>query len=87
MGKDKQLVLHSFYCLNCGNKVLDIPRNRGFLRGKQHLKKLYCFHCCLECNCIECYDDEDVYNFKLDFEEGKYKELAAASIAYCADVQ
>lgn len=84
MGKDKQLIFHTFYCLSCGNKVLDLPRNRGYLKGKNHFKRLWCPTEQLECNCIECYDDEDVYDFKLDFEEGKYKELAAASIEYCA---
>lgn len=86
MGRDKVLVFHSFYCMNCGNKVLDIPRNRGYLKGRQHCKRLFCFNCQVECNCVECYDDEDVFNFKEDFEEGKYKELAAASIEFCADM-
>lgn len=80
--KNKTLVFNSFYCLNCGNKVYDLPRNRGYLHEKFHRKKLYCPVCKHECNCIECGNDEEIFEFKEAFAAGEYKEEAQASIDY-----
>ena len=77
-----KIIYHSFYCINCGNKVLDLPRNRGHLHGKFHRKKLYCPYCKAEINCVECHSDEDIYDFKLDFEKGLFKDEAEDSLLH-----
>lgn len=76
-------VLNDFYCINCGQKNFAIPRKDGRMHGKFHRKKLYCFHCHAEVNCIECKNEEEIAQFKEDFANGVFKEEAAESIAYC----
>lgn len=78
----KEIVLHSFYCMKCGNKAMELFRKRGFQHKRFHRKKLYCPHCKLELNCIECKNDEDVYEFKENFEKGVYKNEVKDSLHY-----
>mgnify|MGYP006398961843 CR=1 FL=1 len=59
---------HDFYCLNCGKRNISVMRSRGFLREKGHRKAMYCPHCRNEVNHYECFDDEDAFNFKIDFD-------------------
>ena len=73
---------HDFYCLNCGKRNISVMRSRGFLREKGHRKAMYCPHCRNEVNHYECFDDEDVFNFKIDFEEGKFIKEAKESIEF-----
>lgn len=87
MGRNKVLVFNSFYCLNCGNKVYELPRNRGFLHEKGHRKRLYCPTCKIECNCLECNNDEEIFQFKEDYANGIYKDEAEESIKHCAAAQ
>jgi hypothetical protein len=63
---------HSFYCIQCGNKGIPIMRNNGRAKEKFHRKKLYCLHCKQEINHIECRTEEEVNQFKEDFESGVY---------------
>lgn len=68
---------HSFWCIKCGNCGLPIYRKKSSLRKKFHKKKLYCIHCGIETNHIECRDDEEVQNFKELFKEGVYLKEAS----------
>ena len=78
----KEIVLHSFYCMKCGNKAMELFRKRGFQTERFHRKKLYCPYCKLELNCIECKNDEDVYEFKENFEKGVYENEVKDSLHY-----
>lgn len=72
----------SFYCLNCGNRGLPLPRKKSFRHEKFHRKRLYCPTCRIEVNHAECRDDEEVYEFKENFAAGIYKGEAQESIEY-----
>ena len=69
---------HDFYCLNCGKKNISVMRPRGFLRERGHRKAMYCPHCKLDVNHLECRNDEDAFNFK----KGKYIQEAKESINF-----
>lgn len=71
-----------FFCLNCGKQNMPIYRNSGRAKEKGHRKKLYCPWCKEEVNHIECRTQEDIEQFKQDFEVGLFAEEAAASIQY-----
>lgn len=81
MGRRGHMESHSFYCINCGNKGLDIPRKVSHQYGKFHRKKLYCFYCKKEINHIECRNQAEVDEFKENFENGVYKDECEESIA------
>jgi hypothetical protein len=76
-------VSDEFYCINCGNKGMNVLRNKGQMHKSGHLKKLYCIHCQMVCNHYECRTDEDVILFKKKYEAGEFKELAEQSINHC----
>ena len=73
---------HSFYCIKCGNKGVPLMRKQGHKHKRSHRKKLYCIHCKEEVNHIECQTDDEVYQFKIDFENGVYTNEAEESIHY-----
>lgn len=73
---------HSFYCIQCGKKGIPCQRRAGHEHGKHHRKKLYCLYCGEEVNHIECRNDNEVAEFKENFEKGAYKEEAQTSIDY-----
>ena len=73
---------HSFYCINCGKKMISLPRKNGHNYKKHHRKKLWCPWCKMEVNGIECKNDNDVYDFLEAFKAGEYKEEVANSINY-----
>ena len=81
------IVIHDFYCIKCGQKSLSIPRNDGRLHGKFHRKKLYCFHCGEEINCIECRNEDEVREFKKSFNKGEFIDEAEESLANCRDTR
>lgn len=72
----------SFYCLNCGKKSFDIPRNQGETKEKWHRKMLYCPWCHQTLNHIQCMSDEEAFLFREAFEEGKFIEEAKESINF-----
>lgn len=78
----RNMELHDFYCMKCGNKGIGIMRNRGFQHGKHHRKKLYCVFCREEVNHIECKTYDDVEQFKESFARGEFKNEAEESISY-----
>lgn len=82
MSKAKKIDYHSFYCMNCGKKIIELPRSRSHCYNKHHRKALYCPWCKITCNAIECKNDNEVYEFKELFESGAYKEEALESAQY-----
>ena len=82
MGKYAKTEIHDFYCLNCGNKGIELPRKRGQKKEKFHRKKMYCFHCHNTVNHIECKTIEEVAQFKEEFKQGVYKDEAQESMAF-----
>lgn len=64
----------NFYCMNCGCRGIPVQRPRARLREHFHRKKLYCPHCKITCNHIECKDDYEVKEFLQAFEDGVFKE-------------
>lgn len=69
-----------FFCINCGNQGIPIMRKSNHYYGKGHLKKLYCLTCKCEVNHLECRNNEEVEEFKINFSEGKFTDLAKESI-------
>lgn len=76
----RNMELHSFYCMNCGEKTYELMRPKNHKYGKHHRKSLYCPHCHLTLNCIECRNDQEVFEFKEAYLAGEYKEEATISI-------
>lgn len=73
---------HDFYCIKCGHKGIPLSRKQGHQHGRFHRKKLFCLYCQQEVNHIECKNDEDVAEFKRNFENGVYKDEAEESVSY-----
>ena len=71
---------HSFWCIQCGNRGLDLQRKPNHRYGKHHRKKLWCPWCKMEINHIECRNDEEVKEFKEKFAAGEYKEEVEKSL-------
>lgn len=66
---------NKFMCTNCGKEVFPLARKNGQQREAGHLKKLYCYHCKAEHNCVEIRELFDDYNeeiFKIEFENGNF---------------
>ena len=63
-----------FMCIQCGKLAMILPRPVGHQYKNGHRKRLYCPHCKVEINCVECKNDEDIFYFKEDFANGLYKE-------------
>ena len=85
--KYQSMALHDFYCINCGNKGIELMRKQGFKRGEMHRKKLYCIHCKTEVNHIECKTFEEIEEFKINFENGVYKDEAKESLYFVGDTR
>lgn len=66
-----------FYCVQCGNKGMPIPRTEAKKREFGHMKKLYCLHCKEEVNHIEIvqFGTYTKEQFKKDYEAGKFKDI------------
>jgi hypothetical protein len=79
MGKKYQT--HRFFCIKCGKEGIPLPRKSGHKHARFHKKKLYCPYCKMEINHVECQTDEDVYNFRIDFEDGVYADEVEKSMA------
>lgn len=73
---------HSFYCINCGNKGIPLMRNQGFKHQGMHRKKLYCVVCKQEVNHIECKTLDEIEEFRINFENGVYKDEAKESLHF-----
>lgn len=77
----KNYQTHRFFCLHCGQEGVPLARKQGHKHGKFHRKKLYCYHCKMDVNHIECKSDEETYEFKINFENGEYVDEAEESLA------
>lgn len=73
---------HSFYCINCGNKGIPLMRNQGFKHQGMHRKKLYCVFCKQEVNHVECKTLDEIEEFRINFENGVYKDEAKESLHF-----
>ena len=73
---------HSFYCINCGNKGIPLMRKQGFKHSGMHRKKLYCVHCKQEVNHVECKTFDEVEEFRINFENGGYKDEAKEILCF-----
>ena len=73
---------HSFYCINCGNKGIPLMRNQGFKHQGMHRKKLYCVFCKQEVNHVECKTLDEIEEFRINFENGVYKDEAKESLYF-----
>lgn len=82
MAKSNNYQMHRFFCIQCGNEGIPIHRKQGHQHGRFHRKKLYCPHCKVEINHVECKNDEDVYEFRLNFEEGVFADEIEESLAH-----
>lgn len=81
MGKDYQI--HEFRCINCGKAGIPLARRSGHQHSKFHRKKLYCIHCKTEINHVEIKNEEELYDFLNDWEDGVYYEEAQNSLVAC----
>ena len=72
---------HRFFCLQCGQETLPILRKVNHKHGKHHLKKLWCPHCKITINCVECRNDQEISEFKEKWLAGEYAEALESSLA------
>ena len=59
-------------------------RKQGHQHKRFHRKKLYCIHCKMEVNHVECKTPEDVMEFKEMFANGEFEEECKESLEYLA---
>ena len=78
----KNYQTHRFFCIKCGKEGIPLARKQGHKHERFHRKKLYCPYCKMEINHVECQTDEDVYNFRADFEEGVFTDEIEESLAH-----
>lgn len=80
----ENVTFSQFYCTQCGQRGIDIPRKKGREREAGHLKKLFCLTCQKECNCVEIkpfskYNYED---FVIEFEYNNFLETGERKVPY-----
>lgn len=76
MPRRGQIQQSDFYCPKCGRRAFTLIRPRSLTREAFHKKKLYCPWCKDVYNCIECRNDGEAYQFRMDFEDGLYEDEA-----------
>ena len=82
MAKMKQ---HSFMCIQCGKLAMTLPRPVGHQHKAGHRKRLYCPHCRMEINCVECKNDEDIFYFEYSiFSPSLYIRLRYSPLCACS---
>ena len=74
---------HEFRCINCGKAGIPLPRKQGHQHGRFHRKRLYCPYCKTDVNHVEIKNQEDLWDFLNDWEDGVYEQEAQESMAYC----
>lgn len=83
--KGNNFIDSDFYCTQCGSKTINVWRRRGQEREAGHLKKLYCFKCNKEQNCVEIKQNNKNYryqDFLLEFENHNFDEEGNRKIAF-----
>ena len=73
---------HSFLCMKCGKAGIPLARKQSFKHERFHRKKLYCPWCKVTVNHIECKNEEEVFIFKQQFENGEFQEEMEASLDF-----
>lgn len=73
--KKSKTEIHRFFCPRCGTENVPLARKLSKRKEKGHLKKLYCYHCNILINQVECVDDFEVKEFKEKFNNGEYEEI------------
>ncbi len=68
-------VTHRFFCPRCGEETLPVVRSNSKLRERGHLKMLYCYHCNMTINMVECRDEFEVREFREAFLSGNLAEI------------
>lgn len=68
--------ISDFYCTQCGNKIIPLPRKVSKQHEPGHLKNLYCFHCKKEVNAVEIrpFGKYTVEEFKIEYKMGNFNE-------------
>lgn len=81
MGRGKTEIV-SFYCPKCGQESMPLARKTSLKHERFHRKELYCWHCKVTLNCIEIKNQNELFQFKEDFNSGKFIKEVEESIAY-----
>ena len=76
----RNIEAHDFYCMNCGNKNIPLPRPRGHRHAAFHRKKMYCIYCKTDLNFMEIKNDEEYEVFKKQFNKGMFVNEAMESM-------
>lgn len=77
------------FCTQCGKEVPSVWRIAGRGRKAGHLKKLWCFNCRKENNCVECieFSHYDIQNFFEEFNDGNFNTDGTRKLEYKKFVQ
>ena len=79
------MTISDFYCTQCGEKALILPRKNSKQREPGHLKKLFCIYCQKENNCVEIrpigikYSYED---FLIEFTNNNFNKDGTRKMSY-----
>ena len=76
---------HEFYCSQCGQKGIPIPRKKGSERESGHLKKIFCLNCGTERNFCEINPQSQKYtynDFLLEFNNGNFDKEGNRKIPF-----
>ena len=65
-------VSSTFFCTQCGNRGIPIPRSKDRMREKGHLKRLYCTHCRRVVNHVEISGNYTEEYFRREYEAGSF---------------
>lgn len=87
--KFRQKFLKSdFYCTQCGEKGIPIPRKGAHPREKGHLKKLYCIYCNKETNHVEINPKTNYTyeNFLEEFNLGRFVDGQRKELIGCSNI-
>lgn len=71
---------HKFFCIKCANETIPVQRKVNHQHRKHHLKRLWCPHCKITINCVECRNEEEVEEFKEKWKAGFYTEEVEKSL-------
>ena len=71
---------HRFFCIRCGKEGIPILRQVNHKHSKHHRKKLWCPTCKMEINFVECRNDQEIQEFKENFEQGNYQTEVEESL-------
>ena len=84
MSRQKATFSSDFYCTKCGKKTIPLARKVCMTREKGHLKKLYCYHCKREVNCVEVrgFGEYTIEDFRFEFDNKNFDETGNRVLSY-----